>query len=87
MRPSDEPLETPRPWGCIAGLLWLVMLIFTVLLLSAGYSTWSQGIHKDQPTVASFGRWLLLAGAASTAILCSSLIIVMRLRRFNKRQK
>lgn len=86
--PESKPAQdqhTASIWGCLGVLIWLAMFVFTALLLAAGWSAWSQGINKDQPSVASFGRWLMLAGAASTAILCSSIIIIMRVRRLQNR--
>ncbi|TVR11098.1 MAG: hypothetical protein EA401_11725 [Planctomycetota bacterium] len=83
MHPKTSPPARSGLWGCLLIVAWLGMLLFTILVLAAGYSAWSQGVHQEQDNVASFGRWLLLAGAACTAILCSSIILIMRLRRLH----
>lgn len=76
---TPDPLRSPSPFGCVAATLWLVLLVFSVFLFIGGYQAIS--LENDDPRVAEFGWWLVIAGAACVAILISSLVIIMRIRR------
>ncbi|TVR43631.1 MAG: hypothetical protein EA402_09255 [Planctomycetota bacterium] len=80
--PGSQPaLRSPRLSGCLLGLIWLAMIPLTVLLYAAGINAILYGRASDEAALSNLGWWLIVAGAAATAILCSSLIMSMRLRR------